>query len=364
MSVGEYVGFNVGTSGGNSVSSIPSVNSDDVGDTVSAFVWVKTDKPVIVDFTVYLFYPPTVFATSPFSSKSRSIAVTSGEWTLLRLYDLPVVLDDAYDYPIGFKIIVQSIEGSSTANMNISHPVIYSTLDFIDNPAIIDIMTRFPEFIRDQDANAEPLPYQFIRFMEAATIHTGEIYDLMNKFIYQDISEGRDEANPDTLSIMVEPSVALRDYLPWLAQFSGTKIINPTTGFTPWSNIPETWQQIDLIDSTDTVEDSVPWSALQDYNTEPTGLEPFLRWQAQYGYYGMNAGTMEAIIESVKRVLTGTKTVTYEVLEPFSWTIKVTTIQAETPDSALLAIGDEVPEIIELLEPTRPLGYIILHELV
>jgi hypothetical protein len=367
------VSFNLGLNESVGLSSTPRVTSSDIGDSVSVFVWVKTNRPVILDLKVYLLYPPSIVATTPFDMRSGSISVSSGEWTLLRLYDLPVMSNDVYEYPIGFKISLVSIEGgpTPTVTMNISHPVIYSTLDFINNPAILEIMSRFPEFIRDEDANAEPLPYQFIRFMEAATIHTDEIYDLLNRFIYEDISEGKDITNPQTLSILVDPSVALRKYLPWLAQFSGTSIINPTTGFTPWENIPNTWQQIDLIDGEAAVPpadpnsaDAVEWSALQDYDTEPEGLEEFLRWQATNGYYGIRAGTREAIIASVERVLTGTKTVTYQVIEPFNWTIKISTLKTETPDSGLLEVGDSVAEIVDLLEPTRPLGYTIIHELV
>ena len=362
--LGESVSYNIATGGVHGLSSLTQTTSSDTGDTISVFVWVRTDTPIVVNFSLYLLYPQSVVASAPFASTSRSLSVTSAEWTLLRLYDLPVVADDTYNYQIGFNVTVDDIEGGPDATVNISHPVIYGTLDFINNPSIIQLMSTIPEFIRDQDANAEPLPYQLIRFLEMASIHTGEIAGLVNSFIYQDISEGYDGSNPATQSVLVDPIAANKEYLPWLAQFSGTQIINPTTGFTPWANIPATWQGIDLIDSVDTTQDSVEWSALQDYNTEPAGLEDFLRWQASNGFYGIRSGTQRAIIKSVERVLTGTQYVGYEVVEPFSWTIKITTLKSETPDAALMNIGDPVPEILELIEPTRPLGYKVIHELI
>lgn len=358
----ESVYYNTNLSNG--LSQVTQSTSQDVGDTVSGFVWVKTDKPVIIDFTISVLFPPDVMSINAVSESTRSVEVTSGEWTLLRMYELPAVVDDGYNYPLGMTITISDISGGTDVTLNISHPIMYCTLDFINNPGIIQLMSTFPEFIRDQDSKAQPLPYQLIRFMETASIHTGEIAELLNLFIYQDISEGKDTSDVNTLSALVDPIAAKRDYLPWLAQFSGTQIINPTTGFTPWANLPSTWQQIDLIDAIDTPEDAAPWNAIQSYNTEPAGLEEFLRWQTATGYYGINAGTKEAIIESVERVLTGTKTINYEIVSPFSWTIKVETLLSETPDASLLSVGDSVDSIISLIESTRPLGFKVLHELV
>lgn len=351
--------------GTNGLSQLTQATSLDTEDSVSAFVWVKTNNPVVINFTVSVLFPVGIVSATAASSQSRSISVTSGEWALLRLHDLPVIPDDAYNYPLGFSIQIEDIEGSTDVTLNISHPIIYCTLDFIDNPSIINIMSRLPEFIRDQDASAAPIPYQLIRFIEAASTHTGEIQDLLSSFIYADISEGKDESNTETLSQLVDPIAARRAYLPWLAQFSGTQIINPTTGFTPWANLPETWEGIDLLDADEPpLDEAVSWEVLQNFDTEPAGLEQFLRWQASTGYYGVNSGTKQAIIDAVKRVLTGTKTVGYEVISPFDWTIKIETQQSETPDSALLSIGDTVLEILELVEPTRPLGFKVIHELV
>jgi hypothetical protein len=192
----------------------------------------------------------------------------------------------------------------------------------------------------------------------------------LDDFTYSDISEGKNELDTSTLSTLVDPIVVKREYMFWLAQFSGTKLLNPTTGLTPWVNLPETWQGIDLIDGEEAIPpanpnsaDAVGWSALQDYNTEPVGLDEFLRWQISTSYYGRNAGTQEALVEAVKRVLIDTKTVNYEILEPFDWTIRITTLKTETPDSSLVDIGGSVPEIVELLEPARPVGFKIIHSL-
>lgn len=357
----DYISFNEDTGGLNYISSTTSVISSDIDDTVSCFLWVKSTASMIVDFSVSLLYPDFVTAVEQASSSNQSFAISSGEWTLLRLETPALIPDDAYDYGIGMRVTVSSIDDAASATLSVSYPVAYCTLDFIDNPAIIAIMSKIPEFIRDEDANATPYPYQLIRFIEMATIHTGELQQLLDDFIYSDISEGKDVADATTLSTLVEPTVVSRPYMEWLAQFNGTTLLNPTTGVTPWANLPTTWQGIDLIDSVDDAEDAAPWAQIQDYNTEPAGLEDFLRWQILTGFYGVNAGTQESIVEAVKRVLTDTQSVvcTY----PVDWTMNVETLISETPNTSTLAIGDEVPEILALIEKARPLGLKVQHTL-
>jgi hypothetical protein len=375
LSENESVVFNEESSGFTGISTSISMDIDDLDDSVTSFVWVKSSKPVIINFQVDILYPSGTVAMSPYASKSRSVSISSGEWTLVRLYDLPELKDNGYIYPVGFRLTVESIQGDSNVDLNISSPCIYGTLEFINNPAIVDILKKLPEFIRQLDVDYGELPYQLARFLEMATIHTGEIYALLDEFIYSDISEGKNELDTSTLSTLVDPIVVKREYMFWLAQFSGTKLLNPTTGLTPWANLPKlpkpgeeeettTWEALDLIDDDDVdLEEAVIWQALQDYNTEPVGLDEFLRWQISTSYYGRNAGTQEALVEAVKRVLIDTKTVEYEVLEPFDWTIRITTLKTETPDSSLVDIGGSVAEIVELLEPARPAGFKIIHRL-
>ena len=93
------------------------------------------------------------------------------------------------------------------------------------------------------------------------------------------------------------------------------------------------------------------------------GVEAFFRWQIQTGYYGHNAGTVAAMISATKLLLGGTKTITYT-----GGTNEITfyTKIGETLNSDVLglSIGDENPLVLAILEPTRPLGLIINHELV
>jgi len=332
----------------------------DIGDTIRAFFWVKTDARLQVDFTCELIYPVTHSPYS-FSSSSTSLSVLSGEWTLVMLDSPLLVENDDYDYPISFTIAFSNIDGGS-ANIYISSPATYGTLDFINNPFLLKIYSQLPLYVREQDMLTGLGNRQLARFLETAIIHQGEIYDLVRQISYIDISQGKDITDSGTLSKLVDPDAALYRVLLWLSQFTGSTIINPTTGITPWVNIPATWEGIDQVDDDDPVGDeSVQWTPLEEYNVSTPGLENFIRWQVKYGYYGYAAGTRQAIEESVKRVLSDTKTIGYTVTAP--WQITIQTLQSETPDSGGITIGDPVLPLLELIEPARPLGVAVSHEL-
>jgi hypothetical protein len=366
ITAGDIVAFNKNLSTSLAISNTVSTDKIlDFDDTIVVGFWIKSDVPLVFNFNVQLLFPVGALNTAVQSQKSESVSITSGEWTFVQLRDRVVVTSDAVNYPISFTVTFSTIVGGTTANINISHPIIYSSLLFVDNPALLDIYKKIPEFIRHQDSlgtNA-PYPWSLARFLEMCIIHQGEITQILNDVIYSDISLGKDSSDATTLSTLVDPLVATRKHLFWLSQFSGTQIINPITGVTPWANLPGTWTGIDLLDGVDApLDESSPWDVIQDSNTEPAGLDAFLRWQVQYGYYGVNAGSKNAIIESVKRVLSGTKQVTYSVTSP--WNIMVKTKVTETPDTSLLDVGDSVSSIIDLIEYTRPLGCVVSHELI
>jgi hypothetical protein len=366
VSDNDVIYFNKNGSTNLAVSNLISSNqATEVGDSFAVGFWIKSDSALAFDFTVELLLPNQNGITLPKQKKTENTSITSGEWSFIQLEERVVVPDDEYAYPISFNIKITDVIDSATANINISHPLITASLDFVNNPMLLDAYRKIPEFYRNFDSlgTEAPYPWSLARFLEMCMIHQGEMRQVLEDTIYADISEGKNSADVTTLSTLVDPIVAPRKNIFWLAQFSGTKIVNPTTGVTPWNNLPVTWQGIDDLDGIDVPDDDIaPWDVVQDSDPEPAGLDEFLRWQVQYGYYGINAGSKEAIIQSVKRVLTETKEVTYTT--PSAWNILVKTKKTETPDSSLIALGDPVLEVLELMEYTRPLGCVITHELI
>jgi hypothetical protein len=92
----------------------------------------------------------------------------------------------------------------------------------------------------------------------------------------------------------------------------------------------------------------------------PAGLDAFARWQVETGYYGHNAGTLQAMESAIQRNLTGAKIVGSTVsLNQISFT----TSQAETFGTAPEDVGSSNSVILSLIEPARPLGMIVTHTL-
>ena len=92
----------------------------------------------------------------------------------------------------------------------------------------------------------------------------------------------------------------------------------------------------------------------------PEGIEAYARWQVETGYYGHNAGTIDAMVSAAQRALTGTKTVNYTVTQN---QIAFTTSQAETYGTVVGDIGTSNPFVLSLIEPAKPLGMLITHTL-
>jgi hypothetical protein len=366
VSSDDVIYFNKNSSTGLAVNNLISSNATtEVGDSFAVGFWIKSDSALSFTFSVELLFPNQLGVTLPKQKKSENTSITSGEWSFIQLEERVTVPDDEHQYPISFNIEIGDVLDASTANINISHPIITASLDFVKNPMLLDFYRKLPEFYRNYDSlgTEAPYPWTLARFLEMCIIHQGEMKQILDDGIYADISEGKNAADPTTLSTFVDPIVASRKNIFWLAQFSGTKIVNPTTGVTPWANLPATWQGIDDLDGVPVEgNDIAPWDVIQDSDPEPAGLDEFLRWQVQYGYYGVNAGSKEAVIQSVKRVLTGAKEVTYST--PSAWNILIETKKSETPDSSLIPLGDPVLGVLELMEPSRPLGCLIAHELI
>jgi hypothetical protein len=340
---------------------------NDDGDTFMVGFWIKSNKAISFTYTVSLLYPTSTLSSTPVEQHEQDISITSGEWVFVEHESRVTDPNDAYNYPISFSITVTDITGGGNADIYISFPIIWASLDFINNPILLDIYSKLPEFVRNQDSVATPFPFTLARFIEMCILHQGEMQQILTDIMYTDIAFGKDDNDPTTLSQLTDPSVAPREYIFWMAQFAGTKLINPTTGVTPWGNLPSTWQGIDMLDDADSEFDSSAWNIIQDSNPEPVGLDAFLEWQVSTGFYGVNAGSLESIKESVRRVLTGDKYVfafSGGASPGYQWTVFVQTRISETPDSALLSVNDSVPSILKLIEPARPLGVIITHQLV
>lgn len=102
------------------------------------------------------------------------------------------------------------------------------------------------------------------------------------------------------------------------------------------------------------------WEEIEAYDPSLGGLEDYLRWQVKYAYNGINAGTRQALVDSVSRELTGDKvvTVTYRYLDD-PWQVLVRTKTSETPGGST---GSSSLVIENYIRKVKPAGYKVIHE--
>ena len=123
------------------------------------------------------------------------------------------------------------------------------------------------------------------------------------------------------------------------------------------------WEQVEA-DESDTVGEvgliDQSWIEIEAFRIDITNRIEFLRWQITNQYYGIRAGTLEALEETVKFYLTDSKTVTiYPKHQGVPFLIKVFTKTSETPGGV---DGESSQEIIDALQYTKPAGFKIEHE--
>ena len=285
----------------------------------------------------------------------------SETWQLLRAKMLAIPDDGTNPrYAFGFEIQIQF--ESTVGVVYISRPTITALLDVTENSFMLGSIGLVPDVFLGQDfidptTNAVQLP--LVRLLDVMTTKAGEIQDAIYSYEYKNSSTGFDPNILETNSYLITPDLIDRlDQLKWLAQFRGRELL---VTYEP-STEGEEWQDFVLDTSTLNGSSVLAVSAI-NVGGISGGVEAFFRWQVQTGYYGHNAGTTTAMLEAIKLLLGGTKTVTYTVgANEITFYTKIG--ETLNSDTLGLSIGDPNPLVLAILEPTRPLGLIISHELV
>jgi hypothetical protein len=245
-------------------------------------------------------------------------------------------------------------------------PAVYPAYEFSSaNDSVALIASYLPDVMFQADLDAETTPDRaMLRLIDIATLGLGESLELTREFAYVDTEEGFSSSDSLTKSTLVNSSVAELETLIWLCKFSGTQ---PITRF---NFSPEIVSDAFILESSDlNSEDQLRLTSFTELNPpllDTDAQETLLRWQLDTGYYGKNAGTLNALTEAAKLQLINTKTVyvTYDY-DTAPYEINIQTKWSET----IGAVGPEVigqssEIILESIEPARPLGTKITHEYV
>lgn len=281
---------------------------------------------VLGDKSVYASVKLTDVTSSSFDSYGQY--TNSGKWTGIFSPVVELELIDTEQDDIEFDIDI-SITQHGGQLFYVSVPVLMNEFGFAKNTFIYNMNKFMPSFIWDNDKIQEYPNYPLTKFLHSLTIfgHLSTVlYKRFFHYLNADISVGNEEAD-FRYSQLVDPVHVDVDYQPWLSQFTGSQLYKSVTS-------------------------SASTEAILNQENSVT-------WQLQNAYFGRNAGTLDAIRECAKQVLTGNKTV-YVFPGGQFFQINVYTLLSQTP--GVTDSGDTSPEVMAMLELTKPMGFVLNHE--
>jgi len=351
----------------------------DNDDFVESFVWVRPTKNCSIFFKtvlskvafnsgtgVYSFVNPFDQIVGTEGSESVIIGGTDeAKWKLIRSIPVRVPSSGFYSIQLQIRIV---FDDYTNASANIARPSAYSSLRFLDNLFLQGVTSYIPDVFFESDfadysANEPILP--LTRFLDILTSTAGDINLTANQFEYLDKASGGDPTDLTTLSQFVDPQVCDSNYLSYLAQFRGRPLLvtyQPSTEGVGWQVFTLDSSVLTGLDPATglPVGTHVLGTGAANTGSLPEGIEAYARWQVETGYYGHNAGTIDAMVSAAQRALTGTKTVNYTVTQN---QIAFTTSQAETYGTVVGDVGTSNSFVLSLIEPAKPLGMLITHTL-
>ena len=261
-------------------------------------------------------------------SDSHSQTTIVDKWNAAFSPVIDVGLIDVETNQIEFNVDI-SITNHFGQVFYISVPTLMNELGFTKNVFVWNMRKFVPNFIWDRDKIQEYPNYPFAKFLHVLT-HAGDASTVLYRRFYQYLNNEVSVANQDEpfrYSELVNPEYVDDDYINWLSQFNGTSV----------------YRSITTQSSTEAI----------------TNVGESITWQLVNAYFGRNAGTLEAIRECAKQVLTGNKTVYVSPGGSF-FQINVYTLLSETP--GVTSPGDTSPEVIAMLELTKPMGFTLNHQ--
>lgn len=157
-------------------------------------------------------------------------------------------------------------------------------------------------------------------YLEVATIGQGDT-DSTRQIVGSPVNEL-------STSKLTDPNLMPDELIPWAAQFVGTNLRDSV-----------------MVGGVDVVDSTVD----------------FERWQLITKAYGQIAGSKQAMKDSVRLVLTDTKSVLVTPLNDGNrFEIMVRTLVSETPGNPVE--GTSSPAVLAVLQDAKPAGYTVLHE--
>ena len=340
-----------------------------------------------------------VYATE---GTSNTVILDADNYTVCRSNTFFFV-DTGLDINVDINIVIAGHEGNA---IYLTLPCLINDDAFFDNPFVRTAKANIPDIYWEIDKRQTNPRFPLFKLIDTLSWGAGDSAQLYSNFFDYEKSELNpedDETASWAVSTLTSAEHHDSSYRRWLAQFTGTTLKNNIYG----SKINEgskTVNTITRVGTTATATTSSAHNFVSDtyvtisgatdslYNgtfkvtvtgsttftytmsSTPSasaagtlraaryGAKIFLTeadaddytlWQVTTGYYGYNAGTLNAIKEAAKWALKGTQFI--QVYSSTPWIIDVVTITSETPDKDAL---------LNAILPAKPAGYSILHTLV
>jgi hypothetical protein len=298
--------------------SIPLLESD-VFNSFIFQTWLKSVNDFVVEIEVNV---------GSFSQSVRALPVGNNNWTIARGFSA----DTPETFSAEDVSVVLRFKGHNGAPILMTVPNLILEYGFTDSLFLREVVTYLPEVFTGYDKKETDPTFPMYRFMEIGTGYANLAFNQQLHYRYLDNESGFNPNEDSTRSGLTDPFYADSVHLPWLSQFAG------------------------LADRQTTAE-----SLLSGYDlVDEDEIDDYIRWQIGTAFFGRKAGSLEALREAVKYVLTGTKFVTiYKNYLGNPWHIKVYTKTAETPGGVESESSDV---ILGILEKVKPVGYEVFHE--
>ena len=302
--------------------------------------------------------------TKTISAATASVnadGVSSPQWSIIR-FNTDIIGDIVSP---AFNISITIDPEDAGEFIYFTRPAFYPRYEFLSqNASLQDIFAYLPElFIETDFSVTDDLDLPMFRYLDVATSQMNITSNKAIGYTIFDISEGYVEGNTDLESSLVQTNNADLETLIWLAKFSGTL---PVTRFA--SSLETESEPFILNTSTLGSSDAIRITSYTELNPpviDEEDQKTLVKWQIDNGYYGINAGTDTALIESTKLMLIGPKTVSLEYdysTSPFE--INILTRWDETFGGDEPLIGQSSPLVLEAISKARPLGVLVTHEMV
>lgn len=300
------------------VNSIPMLESD-ILDSFIFQTWLKCVNDFVVEIEV---------SVGSFSQSNRSLPVPNNTWSLVRGFST----ETPDEFSAQNVSVVVRFRDHGGAPILMTVPNLILEYGFTQSIFLRETVPYLPQVFSEFDRRATDPSFPMYRFMEVGTGYANLAFNQQIHYRYRDNESGFNPDDDETRSGLTDPFFADGVHLPWLSQFAGlgqreTNIASLLSGYSI---------------------------------TDPNEIEDFIRWQVDTAFFGRKAGSLEALRETVKYALTGTKfTTVYRHYLGNPWHIKIYTKTAETPGGVE---GQSSQLILDLIQKAKPVGYEFFHE--